>query len=318
MIADPTVQAANETLVRGLTSDDNTAVKEASGLITDHLRIRVRENGILRSVFELDNITPADLDRTGNTEDAVKWIDIEPNSAGARTVAFAGGPANRTIRAGRYPLFFREIETDRYQAHKLKLMTWTIDLRTMYEELLMKDIQDTEDNSLINALNSTCGALNAVNVELGNVRRYVSLGALNRASWMEARKGLGVTNRHLNAKVGIMNNVSMWDIPALPREEIGGNLAQDLFVEGNTMTKIGGLPMVFTNKHELVHDDELYQLADPSFIGNFACLEDITVHHNAEDKNIEFYGTEYIGFAIRNIAGVCRSIFNGTATSWRG
>jgi len=305
---DPDVRLLNETLINGLTSNDEGLKKQAKEGVDDWLRLRIREDGFARRIIPPIPVTPADLDRQVDTPKPVIVKDMEPNSAGAYTVPYIMGP--------RYRVMFDRILSRRYNSDVNNLLTYDMDIRQILNDFLLKDIMAEEDRKFMVVADSIVGTQNAVNATLGSSLN-ITVGPLSRASLSHAKKGLPSTNRHLNPSVGLINNITIWDICALGRDDIGGDLAEELFVNGFAERTIMGLKWAITIKTDLVADDELYQFAEPKYTGDFFVLDDVTISTKHEDYFLEFFAYECIGATIMNIASVCKVTFSGSSVNWR-
>lgn len=316
-LLDATTRVSNESLIHCLTDTDAGIRKEAADAVQDYLRMGNPEDGFSDQILPHTPITAANLDRQSDTPDPVVIIDIEPESAGAYTVPFGTGPQTRTIEAGRFPVFIRRIETDRYQSDRNRLLTWNMDIKQILKDHLMKDLHRVQDTMLMATSESilTQVPVNTVNPLVGACQ-WTTQGPLSRASLAYARKGLPSTNRHLNATVGLINNLTVWDIPTLTRDEVGGNLAEDMFINGATMKKVQGLNLIVTNKTDLVKTNDLYQFADPEHTGVFLVLDETILSTEVIHFMIEFWAYKSVGMAIRNIAALCKTSFTDYAVDW--
>lgn len=312
------VRQANNHLLSCLRSNDSAVRKEAADMVTDYLRIQNRENSFAESILPSTPVTAANLDRQVDTPDPVCIIDIEAASAGAHTIPFNTGPKTQMIEAGRFPVFFKRLESKRYQQDVARLMTWNMDIKGILKDFLLKDINDQQDYGLISAVERIVGAqpINTVNAELGACQ-WTTQGTLNRVSLMQALKGLPTTNRRLNASLGLINSVTILDIPKLTSNEVGDNMAEKMFLDGKAPSQLAGLSYVVTIKADLVHDHDMYLFAEPKYTGVNMVLEDIILSTDTINYMIEFFGYKMIGMAIRNIAAVCKVSFTDTPTDWR-
>lgn len=309
----PNVRENNKVLLDLL--QDKATCKQAADEVRDYLRIRNREDGMTGKILPRTNITSANLDRQVDTPDPVVVNDIEAESAGAQTIPFGVGPQTVMIDAQRYAVVFKRIESKRYQQDINRLLTWNMDIKEQLKDLLLKDIQYQEDAGFMGACKRIVGACNTVN-ELIDACQWTTQGPLDRVSFAQARKGLEATNRNLNATVGLVNCLTVWDLPKLNRNEVGGDLAERMFTEDNVLTKVMGLRLVVTIKKELVQNNDLWQFADPQYLGDYLVLDDIILSTETINYWIEFFGYECIGMAIKNVAALCRTSFTGTATDW--
>lgn len=316
MRMDPEVKLLNESLITGLTSKDEGLRKTAREGVDDWLRLKIREDGFARRILPPIPVTPADLDRQVDTPKPVIVKDMEPNSAGAYTVPFGTTPMDHYIMGPRYRVMFDRILSRRYNSDVNNLLTYDMDIRQILNDFLLKDIMAEEDRKFMIVADSIVGTKNAVNATLG-CAQWIDVGTMSRTSLSHARKGLPSTNRHLNAAIGLINNVTIWDVAAMDRLAIGGDLAQEILVNGYAERQMMGLTWAVTIKTDLIKDHELYQFAEPKYTGDFFVLDDVTISTKNEDYFIEFFAYESIGATIQNEAALCKVTFSGTAKDWR-
>jgi hypothetical protein len=319
---DPRIRAQNEAVLHGLTSKDTHLQKEAQNGVNDYLRLRAREDGFARRIQPPIGVTPADLDRQVETTKPVIVKDVEPNTPSAYTVPFGAVPMNHEIDAPRYRVMFDRILSHRFVADVANLLTFDMDIRQIFNDLMLKDILAEEDRKYMATVNTVVGTLNDSNpltnsrlAEVGAMGN-VTVGPLTRSSLAESMKGLPSTNRHLNPASFLINNVFIWDIVALPREEVGGDLAEELFINGFAERQIMGLKSMITIKTDLVPNDVVYHFAAPKFLGDFYTLEDVTVSTKHEDYLFEMHAYEMLGATLKNSAATARSQFTGSLVDW--
>jgi hypothetical protein len=319
MFVDPRVKALNETVLTGLTSDDPYLQKEAQNGVNDYLRLRAREDGFSRRIQPPVQVTPADLDRQVDTVKPVIVKDMEPNSPAAYSVPFGTVPQNQYMDAPRYRVMFDRILSHRFTADVANLLTYDLDIRQIFNDLMLKDILAEEDRKYMVVVDSTVGTLNnTASTRVTNVAAlgWVQVGALTRSSLADAMKGLPNTNRHLSPARALINNITIWDVVALDRTDVGGDLAEELFVNGFAERQIMGLTWMITIKTDLVATNVMYQFAAPKFLGDFFTLEDVTVSTKHENYMFEMFAYEMIGGTVKNEAAVCKVSFTGTFQGW--
>ena len=306
----------NETVLNSLTNDNPMIVKEAQQGINTYLRLRQREDGFARKFYEVLEVTPADFDKQVDTPLPVIVKDMEPNSAGAYTIPFGTTPMDSNISAPRYRIMFDRIASPRYTADVNELLTYDMDIRQIFNDFILKDILAEEDRKFILVANSIVGTVNTPNALLGACQ-WITCGALNRTNLTNAMRGLPSTNRRLNPAAALVNNLTIWDIVAFTRNDIGGDLAERLFVNGFTEGQIMGIKWIITIKNDLVPDGYMYMFTEPKYLGDFCVLDNVTMSTKHEDFILSFYAYESVGGTIANIAGVCLAQFTGTPKNWR-
>jgi hypothetical protein len=312
---DPHIKTQNEAVIYGLTSTDPFVQKEAANGVNDYLRIRAREDGFARRIQPPVNVTPSDLDRQVDTVKPVIVKDMEPNSPGAYSVPLGTVPLDHYIDAPRYRVPFDRIISHRHTADVGNLLTYDLDIRQVFNDLILKDMLHEEDRKYIAACDFIVGNVNTVKTSIA-AKSYIQVGALTRATLAYAMEGLPSTNRHLNPATALINNITIWKVAALGRDAIGGDLAEDIFVNGFAERKIMGLDWIITIKTDLVPTNIMYQFAAPKFLGDFFILEDVTMSTKTENYMFEMFGYEFIGGAVKNDAALCKVAFTGSAQTW--
>jgi len=307
--AEPTARLINETVINKLTSPEEGLRKEAQDAINDYTRIRIREDGFWRRILPPIQITNDQLDRQVDTDKPVKVIDKEPNSPAAISVPFATLPMNRYIRGPRYRVMFDRILTPKFTKDVDELRTYDMDIRQILSDNAIKDMLAEEDGKAIATINSVLMGPNVYIPETG-VAQYVTIaGGVTRDTLAEAMKVLPRSTRHLNVATILINNVTIWDIVKFGRDEIGGDMSQELFRTGFAEREIMGVRFIITIKRDLVPDSTIFLFAEPKFLGKFFVLEDVTMYIDRRAYMLEFFAYESLGSAIGNVAAVGRVNF---------
>lgn len=322
------IHARNENAIQGLTSSDPVIQKEANSDVTEYMRLRAREDGFARRIQPPVPVTPADLDRQVDTVKPVIVKDVEPDTPAAYSVPFGTVPMNHYIDAPRYRVMFDRIMSHRFIADVANLLTYDMDIRQIFNDLMLKDILAEEDRKYMAVVNTVVGpqydGVNTNNQAANNPRvsevgavGNITVGPMSRAALAQSMKGLPSTNRHLNPAVGLINNVTIWDVVALDRNQIGGDLSEELFRDGFTERQIMGLTWFITIKTDLVPNNVVYHFAAPKFLGDFYTFEDVTCSTKHENYLFEMFCYEMIGATIKNSGAVSRSEFiNPSGVEW--
>jgi hypothetical protein len=306
---DVPARVLNEAVIGQLTSDDPRVVKEAQDAINDYTRMQMREDGFTRRVIPPVTITNDELDRQVDTDKPVKVVDKEPDSPAAISVPFATLPLNRYIRGPRYRVMFDRILTPKFVKDVDELRTWDMDIRQILSDNSIKDMLAEEDGKFILTINTILLGKGTIIPETG-VAQYVGIaGGVTRDTLAEAMKVMPRTPRRLNVATVLINHVTIWDVVKFGRDEIGGDLSQDLFRTGFTLRELMGVRFIVTIKRDLVPDNTIYMFAAPKFLGKFFVLEDTTMYIDRKAFMLEFFAYESIGCAIANVAAVARVDF---------
>lgn len=315
--ADPRSQEIVEGLYRDFTSNNDSLVKKASIDTTDYLRIRIREDGVLRRIITPRTITRENIDRQQLGDLPISIIDMEPNSAGAMQIPFGDIPQGGIMNAPRFVVTYTRLASRRYRIDTMRLMTYNIDLRDMFNDLILKDMMDEEDRKGFGTFNRCVGAQNTIQAASG-ICQNVTLGTFSRSALTHFRKGLPSTRQKLEPGVNLMNNVSIHDFESFDRVQAGGDIAQQTLFGNATIDSANGVKMVITNKTNLCPDNFIWSFAPENYLGVFYILEDVVM--NAEVKLgylLEFGAHEAVGAAVGNVAAIVKGEFTGTAHDWR-
>lgn len=305
----PDTKQLNESWISKATSGSSELVKEAADAINEYTRLKMREDGFWRRILPPVGITNDQLDRQVDTPKPVKIIDMEPDSPAAVSVPFAALPISRYIRARRYRVTFERILTPRFMSDVDDLRTYDMDIRQILADNSIKDALAEEDGKAILTINSILVGANVVIPDTG-VAQWITLsGGVTRDNLAEAMKTIPRTNKRLNTAVGLINNITIWDIVKFGRDEVGGDLSQDMFKTGYGERELMGLRWIVTIKRDLVPDSTIFLFAEPKFMGKFFTLEDMTMYIDRRAYLLEFFAYESIGSTIANIAAVGRVDF---------
>jgi hypothetical protein len=302
----------NDAVLNQLTSSDDRMEKSAKAAITDYTRTKMREDGFARRILPPETVTDADLDRQVDTAKPVIIIDREPDSPAAQSVPFATLPNNRYIQGDRYRVMFDRIETPRYTSDINALRTYDMDIRKILADNSIKDMLAEEDGKFISVCDQIAGTVDVANADSGGVhyKKIVdATGPITRESLAASMKTMPRLKGRLTPEKTLVNNITIWDIVAFGRDELGGDLAQDLLLNGFSERVMLGVTWLITIKVELVADNTMYHFAAPKYLGKFFILEDATMFIKREAFMLEFYAYESIGCTIGNITGVTKTLF---------
>jgi len=303
---DPTAKEVNGAFLNMLESGME---KQAQDAVNDYIRVRMREDGFARRILPPVQITNDELDRQVDTDKPVKVVDKEPNSPGAISVPFATLPINRYIRGPRFRVQFDRILTTRFTKDIDELRTYDMDIRQILSDNAIKDMLAEEDGKWIAVTNNLLVAQGATVPETGVVQWRAIAGGITRDTIAESLKLLPSTPNHLNPSTVLVNNVTVLDVVKFGRDEVGGDLSQELFERGFAEREIMGVRWIITIKRDLVPDGTTFQYAEPKFLGKFFILEDTTMFIDRRAFMLEFFAYESLGAAIANVAAVARADF---------
>jgi hypothetical protein len=308
VISDPKV--FNQEFLNRVDEAGNGNLTKVAASASKMLRTQLREEGFMRKIIPPQMISNEDLDRVVEHDRPVRIEDMEPNSKGASTLPFNVSADAQFFFGRKFLIEFFVIKTPKFMKSIHELRTYNMDLREVITENALKDIQTEEDGNFINLIDELVGPANAPSSVTGVTQNHEVSGGITRTTYPEIKKFL--EKQRLNNGVFLMNRATAKEFEKWFRDEVGGDLAEDIYREGlkalGTAT-IMGVPHIFTIKDELVPDNVVYLFTEPNFLGRFYILQDVTMYVEKKEDQLCFGATECIGFSIANVLGVHKVTF---------
>ena len=306
----------NNKFIDKIVSDDSVTRKSASDEATNFTRGILREEGFLRKILPPRTISNSELTKLPHTDKLCYVKEKEPDSPAAVSVPFGMQPIAEYIKQPRYAIAFQRIMTPKFVKDVDELRTYDMDIRQVLSDNAVKDMMAEEDGKFLAAANHAMGIRdNAASNETGIATWNSTTNALNRSSLAEARKFMPRTRARLEPAKALTNSITIKELEKWQRDQIGGDLAQDMLVDSFSERKFAGMEWMITIKHDLVAEGSVYFWAEPKFLGENLQLEDVVLFIERRSFFIEFYAYKLGGAAIGNVAGVSRTDFLGTFTA---
>jgi len=311
------IAAVSEQIKANMLSGDSELIKTAGLAATEFFRTEIRENGIRRQITPSQTVTKENFDPSEETDLPSMIVEIEPNSMGAYMVPFETGPKGGVIHGRKARIEFNRIMTYKYSIDKIRLDTWKMPILDIFYDLLLKDIMDQEDDASFAVDNEIVGTKNATHADMG-CKRWVEAGPMSRQSLVHLKKGILVAPGNLKPAKFVMNDLTHCDFGEFTRDAVGGDMAQEMFINGVTLTKVQGVDTIVTSKKDLIETNDVYIYADPKYYGGFYTYKDVAmVTDEKDDIWLTFFAHECIAMSVVNAAGVAKASFTGTKTDWK-
>ena len=312
------VKAANEQMVNWLSAETGAEGQtKVAAATTDMIRTRVREGSIARNILKPRTIGASDL-VPSLTDDEPRYIgEIEPDTPGGVVLPLGARPEAWWFFGKRYEARFNRLETPRYQKDTAQLLTYKTDLRRVLSDASLKDLLSLEDTRFLRLVNNMLSwngatstmAAGVVLPSTGVIQWDQINDDINLDSLADAMTIMNRSNYGLNPSTVVVNLHFAKMMMKLTRDEFGGDLAQEVHLNGFTERQFMGVRWLITIKNWLVPNGTMYQFAPQEFIGESLVLEDSTMHVRKDAYNIEFWAYQMVAQVIANIAGVCRVDF---------
>jgi hypothetical protein len=283
--------------------------KQAADAVNDFTRTTMREDGFYRKIMPPLTITNDELDRQVYTDKPSKVIDKEPGSPMSISVPFATNPIGVYIRGPRYLVTFQRIVTPRFSKDVDELRTWEMDIRQVLSDNSLKDMMAEEDSKFLAAVNTALVGADQNTYASGVPQWETVSGGITRDSVQDAKKIMNRTPSRLEAETALINMVTAKEMEKWGRDEMGGDISQDILKNGWTERNFMGLNFIVTIKRDLVPDDSMYMFANPKFIGKHFELEPVAMYVKREYWMIEFFCYQTGGATIGHTGGLARADF---------
>jgi hypothetical protein len=288
--------------------------KQAADMVTDFTRVKIRESSFFEKLMPAVKIGNEELTPQLDTDKNVKLVEREPGSPAAVTVPLGAQPIQYYIKGDRYPVFFDRILTPKFTKDMSELRTYGMDIRQVISDNAILDMDFEFDQKMLTAVQSIIGSEGSTVPATGVIQNLVIVdpAGITRNSLFEIKKILPQTFAHLPLATILCNVITIEDIAKFGRDEVGGDMSQEMFEQGFQQKKLLGINWVVTNKVELVEASEFYGFASPEFIGKSFVLEDTTMFVEKRAFNLEFFAYCERGATIGNVASVCRARITST------
>jgi len=310
------VSVRNKRLIEQLERGD---IKSAQDAAQDCTRLQVREDSFAFKILPPEKADDSMLDRAIDERLQIIWENEPDTSAVAKWVPLQTVPEGEYISGSRYIIPFARVITPKFQKDLDELRTYRQDLRRLFSDMSIKDALTVIDQKFIGVVNTHCvlgGVAGDPNPITNKVQWAEYSDQLNRETFADATKLLPTPRVNGDGKlvlrnyVALMNDITARDLLKLTRDEVGGDLSQDMFKNGLTTDTIMGVKCIFTIKAQLVPTNTIYFFAEPGFLGKSFYLTDWTMFMEKKAFFIEWFSHWLGGFAFGNMAGMARVDFN--------
>lgn len=278
----------------------------------DFIRRELRERGFLRSILPSKPCTNDMLDRTERSGSLpVRIEDMEPSSPGAITLPFQSTGDQSWFGEDRFAIKFGYVQSREYYKDVNELRTPRMDIRQVTLNNSLLDLEYAEDAAAVNSWDTIVGPLGGTGAYSAVTQNHEIAGGFTRKNY---RRVVNFLTRHMmNTGAILMNTETASQFLDWGRDEVGGDLAEKLLVNGtNSLTEgrgIFGIRHIVTLKRDLVPTNVLYLFAPPNFLGRFYELEKPTVYAERKEDILRFKIKELIGVTWANVLGIHRVEF---------
>lgn len=303
---------ANEIFYEAITNDDMQKVAEAE--VNDYIRLKLRERGFTRQILPSQTITNSELDRQHDTPLPAKVVDMEIDSPAAIAAPFLKTPDQCYIHGQRFRCTFNRILSPWFTADVDELRTHVMDIRQVMSDNSLKDMLATEDAGFVSAYNTFMGgSQGATGVFSGIVQWQRMVSGISRVGYASSLQIMPTMDGHLTVEKVLVNNVTIYELYKWGRDEMGGDMSQDIVKDGFTLKNFMGTntELIVTIKRNLVPDMTLMQFGNPQFMGKFFELSETTMYIKREYFILSWFAYNCISLTLANPYSLTRTDFTG-------
>lgn len=312
------IKVFNDTFVEMIKSGQD---KEAAVSAQQFTRNKLREDSFAEKIITPIDISNDELDKAEDPEILVKWNDREPDQAPAVTIPLGTVPDGFQFSGTRYPSYFSRITSPLFSKDIDKLRGYDYDIRQILLENSTKDLGTEVDTKFLTKATSVIGALNVNNALNGlSLPQNVSFnGGITRQNMADAFKviqrlrvpfGPSQPDGQQSKGVMLLNTVTAMDLVKFERSEAGGDLSQQMWVDGLPSKTLFGVKPVYTIKRDLVPDGVIWLFSSEEFLGKYYRLQPLTVWMETRAFFLQFFQYMAISMSIGNVKGAAKVTFN--------
>jgi hypothetical protein len=298
-------QLAN-TLING--ADGKYEKVAAAGEI--YIKRRLRERSIVRRNLDFEGVDESKLQKPtdDSTEMPYLWGEFQNNSRGAVSLSMKDTADSETFWRNTFRIQFFVISTPEYYKNTFELVGHVQDtVKNLTEDMLL-DVEEEEDRRWFAGCDEAVGPIDGVG--LTGIPQNFYFGEFSRET--VADQDYLFSDRQVPHAMNVVNQRFAAHFRKMNRTEMGGEMAQTLFLEGDQSLKtknIGNVPYLFTSKNHIIPDNVVYQFANADYLGCAFEYQKPTMFMEKKKRMLYFSLEEIIAVAISNSEGVIRGVF---------
>jgi hypothetical protein len=291
-------------------SRESDQIKTASDLGTDLIRERLREKSFAKTLFTWTTTTNDMLVPQLEDETNMRYFDYEVDSPASMAVGLYANPSNYIYGGRRGAMTFYKIQTPRMMKDVNEMRTYSYDIRRVIADNIVRDMAIQFDTYLIlGVLQAIGGAPDAVTQWADHPQWKQIDGSFGRSTTTQLKEQMiKIQNdRGFAIKHALINTVTALQPAKLGRDEMGGDLAQDLIKDGVTYEAWGGLTWTTTIKRNLIDDGTVYTFCDEDYFIRCSMLQETTMFIDSKYDMIEFFAQDNSGMLLANLRCCART-----------
>jgi len=259
----------NETYL-DLIDRDGAFRKKAEEEASDFIRRQLREESFSEQILPSEDVGN-DFDRALWTDKPIKIYDKEMTLSQSIAVGYMANPTNFYIRPSRFAVTPTMLMSPKVIKNKWELRTYKHDVRKLFADNMVKDLQAVKDMALLSAVNAYLIGPGST-VPYSGVAQYKQIsGGFSRNSTVTAcHQIVQQTPFNIPVETNLVNNITWseqyrWDLI-----EAGVDRTAQTLVDPYTKFSLHGQNWLVTIKRGLVANMVHYLFGPTAFLGK-AC-----------------------------------------------
>lgn len=297
----------NQTFVDML---DSGMSKQAADDSSDYIRYKVREAGFARKILPPTENVPS-FERQLWTDKPVVIYDKESDVDWAVTVGYGGLPSNFYIEPRRFAVTPTLIRSPKVWKDKWTLRTAKYDIKQVFADNTVKDLQAAEDRELLNTVDRLLVGADQVMPESGSIQYKTLSGGFSRVNVVEAVMGIMTdTPFSIPVETCLLHQLTWKEQMKWDRLEAGGDYSERMLTEGWKECTLfdKSVKWLVTIKKGLVAKNVQYMFGPTKFLGKSVLFTPPTMY--IETKVPGTYGFQTlleIGSVIAHTGAIART-----------
>ena len=282
--------------------------KQAENDANDYIRYQLREESFSRKILPPVDVGN-DFDRALWTDKPIKIYDKESPIPQSVVVGYSNNPINFYIHPSRFAVTPTMIISPKVQKNKWELRTYSYDVRQVFADNMVKDIQAMEDYALLQSVNAAMIGVNTA-MPTSGIAQWVSIaGGFSRNSVVTAtQQTVQSTRFSIPVETALINHITWAERNRWGRDEAGGDLSQDLLQRPYASHAFLDTNWLVTIKKGLVATMTQYMFGPTKFLGKSCQFTPPTMYSKMETMGIyQFQVAEEIGTTLAHFGAFGRA-----------
>ncbi|MEM5810450.1 MAG: hypothetical protein QXP66_00945 [Candidatus Aenigmatarchaeota archaeon] len=269
--------------------------KIAQGITDNIVRTRLRERSVFRRIIPPKYVDVSMLQRFTDSDLLAAVVDIEPLQSNQAIIATFGGLTGSVQVNGKrvfVPLI--KVASVEFEKPEEELLAYSYSVTKLIEDNTIKDIEEKED---VQGMKLSLAAINAV----GPAAQLTYSAPLTKQV-LQSLVSVIDKNMHTGDVATLLMHKSTFDelFGASTANDLGLNLAQDVFISGYKHPTLLGYNYLVTKKSTIIKHGHVFAFSTEQYLGRFYLLSDAKFEIRTQRGIIYWSIWENIGMAIVN------------------